>query len=429
VRHRTQLKAVQRLTIDQLEFARYINPGDGVIWGQAAAEPVTLTAALMQQRHAIGAFDAFVGATWSQATAADHADVVRFSSYCSTANNQFLAKRGMLDVLRCNYSELAQAIRSHQIKSDVLLLQLARDPRSGRLSLSLGYEYLVPALVTARTVIAEVNERAPWTHGDVFVSEERIDILLETAQDPVPPPELGINEITRSVARHVASLIEDGDVLQFGIGSLPEAVLQQLADRRDLGVHSGAFLDSAAVLCEKGVITNARKRRDPGVSIAGVVMGGLQSCRFVHCNPTIRFCSVEYTHDHQVLASIDRFVAINAAVEVDVMGRVNAEVAAGKHVGAVGGAPDFLRGAMAARGGKAIVALPSTAGRGDSMSSRIVSRLTGPVSTPGEDVGFVVTEYGIADLRGKSAQERANRLADIAAPPFRDELRRNASQR
>lgn len=414
--------AIRQVTTDQLEFARYIRRGDGVMWGQTAAEPVLLTTNLMQQRHSIGGFEAFVGATWSRSTAQEYADVVQFSSYCSTANNQFLAKDGLLNILRCNYSELTHQIRSRKIKTDVLLLQLAFDPRTGRFSLSLGYEYLVPALSMARTVIVEVNEKAPWTYGDIFVPEQRIDVVIESNHAPVAPPEGAVSETILRVARNVASLIEDGDVLQFGIGSLPEAVLQQLSDRRDLGIHSGAFVNSAAVLCESGVVTNARKRRDAGISIAGVVMGGEVACRYVDHNQAVRLCSVEYTHAHSVLASIDQFVAINSAIEVDLLGQVNGEIAAGRHVGAVGGAPDFLRGAMTARGGKAIVALPSTAGRGESLSSRIVGRLSGPVSTHAEHVGFVVTEYGIADLRGQPAHIRARRLAEIAAPQFRDEL-------
>lgn len=411
-------------SLANLDFTRYLRSGDGVLWGQTAAEPVALTELLMRQRHAIGGFAAFVGATWSGATAAEHADVVRFSSYCSTANNRLLAQRGLLEVLRCNYSALAERIRSGGIRVDVLLLQLSRDAQSGRLSLSLGYEYLVPALAAARVVIAEVNDRAPWTCGDTPIEETQLDVVVHTDHEPVPPPAAPLTGAMQAVARNVASLIDDGDVLQFGIGSLPEAVLRELADRRDLGIHSGAFVDAAAALCEAGVVTNARKRRDPGVSIAGVVMGGAQSCRFVHRNPAVRLCSVEYTHAHPVLASIERFVAINAAIEVDLLGRVNAETAAGRHVGAVGGAPDFLRGAMAAPGGKAIVALPSTAGTGDTLVSRIVPALSGLVSTPGEDVGFVVTEHGIAELRGCSPAERGRRLAAIAAPQFRDMLLR-----
>ena len=264
--------------------------------------------------------------------------------------------------------------------------------------------------------------------GVVNVPDERIDVWVPTAHDPVRPADSSPGELVRAVARNVASLIDDADVLQFGIGALPEAVLQELTDRRDLGIHSGAFVDAAAMLCERGVVTNARKHRDTGITVAGVVMGGEPACRYVDRNPAVRLCSVEYTHDHAVLSSIERFVAINAAVEVDLLGQVNAEIAAGKHVGAVGGAPDFLRGAMAANRGKAIVALPSTAGRGDSVTSRIVSSLAGPVSTPAEYVGFVVTEYGIADLRGQNARARAARLAEIAAPQFRDALRRSARE-
>ncbi len=204
----------------------------------------------------------------------------------------------------------------------------------------------------------------------------------------------------------------------MGIGAIPDAVLGALRQHRDLGVHSGSLGDGVAQLMQAGVITNARKNRDRGVSIGGVLLGSRVIHEFAHDNPAIQLRSTAYTHDADVLASLNQLVAINSAVEVDLTGQVNSEVAAGSYVGAVGGALDFLRGAARSRGGLPIIALPTTAGA----SSRIVTRLTGPVTIPRSDAGLIVTEYGVADLRGKNLRQRVECLLKIAAPQHRSAL-------
>ena len=407
-----------------LDLAEFIRPGDGLVWGQTAAEPAPLTATLVEQRHALGSLEAFIGATWSPVADPTNADTIRFRSYCATAGNRRLAAAGHLELLRHRYSGLGVLLRSGAIKADVLLLQAAPDPVTGKPSLSLASDYLVPALARARACIVELNSQAPWTPGARLIPEELLACVVRTSREPLRPPAAPPpSPIMRKVAQQVASLIDDGCTLQFGIGTLPEAVLAELHDRRNLGIHSGAFGDEAARLCRAGAVTNALKARDAGVSVIGVVMGGAEACAFVDRNPAVRFASTDYTHSARVLASIDGFTAINAAIEVDLTGQVNAEVAAGAQVGAVGGAPDFLLGAMRARRGRAIVALPSTAGDGKPLVSRIVAHLAGPISTPRMSVGFVVTEHGVADLRGASERQRRDRLVAIAAPEFRDSLR------
>ena len=196
-------------------------------------------------------------------------------------------------------------------------------------------------------------------------------------------------------------------------------MLASLSDRRDLGVHSGAIGDKVADLMEAGVINNLRKSIDPGVSVAGVMMGSRRIHDFAHRNRAVQFRSTTYTHDPDVPARIDRFVALNSALEVDLSGQINAEVAGDSYVGAVGGALDFLRGARRARGGLPVVALPSTAAKG---ASRIVATLSGPVSTPRSDAGIIVTEYGVADLRGLTLRQRRERLLAIAHPDYRSAL-------
>ena len=410
------------LELNTLDLGAIIRPGDSIMWGQADAEPVPLTRALMAQRHAIGNFDVFLGITYSDTLSAEYADRIRFSGYAGTGGNRALAKAGKLDILPCHYSQLRKLIASRRLKVDVLLLQLAPANERGEYSFSIAHEYLIPALDAARIVIAEVNEHAPWTYGERALLEADIDYIVRTARQPLELVHPRPDAIEQAIARQVAALIEDGATLQFGLGALPEAILAQLADRRDLGVHSGAIGDQVATLMQAGAITNARKSIDPGVSVAGIMFGSKRLHDFAHRNPQLQFRSSDYTHGPDVLAQIESFTALNSAVEVDLSGQINAEVAAGVYVGAVGGAVDFLRAAQHSKGGLPIVALPSTAGR----HSRIVAKLNGPVSTPRSDAGIIVTEYGVADLRGAGLAERARRMLAIAHPEQRERLARES---
>ena len=408
----------KELKLDALDLGAIVRPGDTVMWGQADAEPVPLTQALMAQRHAIGNLNVFLGVTYSDTLKAEYADCIRFSAYCGSGGNRALAKAGKLNILPCHYSHLGELIACGRLKVDVLLLQLAPANERGEYSLSIAHEYLIPALAAARVVIAEVNERAPWTYGERPLLEADLDYIVRSARAPIEliHPQPGAVEL--AIARNVAVLIEDGATLQFGLGALPEAILAELADRRDLGVHSGAIGDQVAHLMQAGVITNARKSIDRGVSVAGIMFGSKRLHDFAHRNPQLQFRSSDYTHGAGVLAQVERFTALNTALEVDLSGQINAEVAAGVYVGAVGGAVDFLRAAHCSKGGLPIVALPSTAGR----HSRIVARLNGPVSTPRSDAGIIVTEYGVADLRGAGLAERARLLLAIAHPDQREQL-------
>lgn len=412
----------KELAPDSLDLSAIVRPGDNVMWGQASAEPLPLTQAMMAQRHAIGRCNVFLGVTYSDTLKPEYADCVSFSAYCGAGGNRVLAKAGKLDILPVHYSQLPGLIQSGRLKVDVLMLQLAPADAAGNYSLSMAHEYLIPALDAARVVIAEVNDQAPWTFGERPVCEDDLDYIVRTSRPPLELRHPQPGEAELGVARHVAGLVEDGATLQFGLGALPEAILSALAGRRDLGIHSGAIGDKAADLMEAGVITNARKSIDRGVTVAGVMFGSRRIQQFCHRNPAVQFRSNAYTHNPEVLARIERFAALNTAIEVDLSGQINAETAGGVYVGAVGGALDFLRGAHRSKGGLPIVALPSTAGK----ASRIVAKLSAPVSTPRSDAGFIVTEYGVADLRGAPLSERPRRMIAIAHPDFREQLERDA---
>ena len=408
----------------ELRLESIVRPGDLVMWGQGTSEATTLTAALMASRHAIGGFRAFVGLSLSDSVQPAHADCVSFTSYCGAGNNRLLAKAGALDILPFHYSQLGEMIATGAFRVDVVILQLAPPDANGRFSMSMACEYLVPAARTARVVIAEVNGLAPASCGPHALHADDIDHVVYTSRAPLAPPAARMLPSELAVARQVAALIEDGATLQCGLGALPEAIMSQLHDRRDLGIHSGVMGDAADGLIRAGVITNARKLQDRGVSITGSLMGGPSLNSLAHKNPQLELRSVEYTHCIPVLATLPGFTSINSAIEVDLTGQVNAEVAGGVYVGAVGGAMDFIRGARLSSGGLPIIALPSRIERKG--ISRIVSRLQGPVSTPRSDGIVVVTEYGHADLRGLSLKQRIPRMIAIAHPDMRDLLTHEA---
>ncbi|GAB3385502.1 acetyl-CoA hydrolase/transferase family protein [Amycolatopsis echigonensis] len=401
-----------------LDLSRYIRSGDTVVWGQACGEPQTLTETLLAQRASIGPFRCFLGIPAARTVRPEHGDHVRFVSYCGSGGNKKLYADGVLDVVPSHYSTLPHLLAGGSLRADVVLIQVAPAGADGRHSLGLADDYVSAAIPGARVVIAEVNDQVPRTPGDWMPRTADFDVVVHTSRAPAEMPPRAITAQTQRIAEHVAGLIDDGATLQFGIGALPEAVLSQLTDRTDLGVHSGLLNDTAAELMAAGVITNARKSVDRGRSVAGLLMGTRRLFRFADGNPAIQLRGTRYTHDPSVLAAQDRLVAVNSAVEVDLTGQVNAEVAGGQYVGAVGGAVDFLRGASRSHGGKPIVALPAMSGG----TSKIVARLSGPVSTARCDAGFIVTEYGVADLRGQPLKVRRERMLAVAHPEQRPVL-------
>jgi acetyl-CoA hydrolase len=406
-----------------LDLRAVLRPGDSVLWGQAGAEPQTLAEALVTQRSALGGVSVFLGINYSGIVKPEHADHLRLSAYCGAGHNRALAEAGVLDIHPHPYSQLGNLIRARRLRVDAVFVQLSPPNERGEYSLGIAAEYLLPALDACRVVLAEVNERVPWTHTDKLLRDGDFALAVRSAREPAAPPHGAPGETDHAIARHAAAFIGDGATLEFGLGALPDAILAELGDRRDLGVHSGALGDGIADLVRKGAITNARKGIDPGRTVGGVLLGSRKLFDFAHRNPALRLASSDYTHDPRVLARLARFTAINSAVEVDLTGQVNAEVAGGSYVGAVGGALDFVRAAGQSEGGVSLVVLPSSAGR---KASRVVSRLSGPVATPRSEAGVIVTEHGAADLRGCTLAERARRMLAIAHPAWREALEREA---
>ncbi len=408
-----------------IDLSEFIRPGDGVIWGQACSEPLTLTEAFVSQRARYPDAGVFLGVNFAGTVKPEHTDHLRLTAYCGAGHNRKLADAGLLDICPFPYSQLGDLIRTRRLKADVLLLQVSPPNERGEYSLGLSVEYLGPALTTARCVIAEVNDQIPWTHTDPLLTAKDFTAVIHSSRPPVPLPYGAPGEVEFAIGRNAAEFIPDRSVLEFGLGSLPDAILAALGERRDLGVHSGLLCDGIAKLMQSGAITNAHKSIDRGVSVGGVLMGSGLLFDFARANAAINLRSCEYTHSPRVLGSIERFVAVNSAVEVDLTGQVNAEIAGGSYVGAVGGALDFIRAANASKGGASLVCLPASIG---TKLSRIVARLSGPVATPRSEAGVFVTEYGAADLRGVPLSARVTKMIEIAHPAFREGLEREARE-
>ncbi|MBO9353962.1 acetyl-CoA hydrolase [Bordetella petrii] len=405
-----------------LELAKHIRPGDTLVFGQADANPRTLLRALVEQRRQIGKVRLFlgIGQGLDDLLRPEYADDFTYLSYCGGGSNRALAKAGVLDIVVENYSLLPSLLSRGPLKIDVALLQVSPPDEQGRYSLGMAREYLVPALQGARTIIAEVCPSVPWTFGGPTLRADDIDLLVETDSDDPGSDAAEPGPIEQAIGRNVASLVQDGATLQTGIGTIPNAVLAALTNHRDIGLHSGSLGEGIVALAESGALTNRRKSIDAGLTIGGVLMGGPRLRRFAHRNAQLELRGTEYTHDARVLASLDHFTAINSAVEIDLTGQINSEVAGGTYVGAIGGIVDFLRGAQASKNGVPIITLPSMARN----QSRIVATLAGPVTVPRSCSCVIVTEYGIADLRGLTLSQRVDKMIGIAHPDQRDALER-----
>jgi acyl-CoA hydrolase len=408
----------------RLDLRRLLRPGDRIVWGHACGEPTTLIETLIAQAEEIGPLAAFAATSFSRVLDAPAAGKIAVSSMGAIGSLRDLAQARRLAIVPCHGSQVGPMIEQGLIGCDVAMVQVSPPDAEGNHSFGLIGDFVATAVKKARVVIAEVNERVPFTFGDEVLPAARIDCAVYVDRDPVELPGAAIGDADLAIARLVAGYIGDGATLQVGIGSVPDAVLRLLRDRRDLGIHSGMVSDGLVDLVEAGVITNARKPMDRGTSITGALIGTRRLFAFADRNRAIGMRSCAYTHAPEVLCRLPQLVTVNSAIEVDLTGQVNAEQSGSQYLGGSGGQVDFVRAGARAPGGRSIIALPATA-RGGKIS-RITARLAGPVTTARSEVDVIVTEFGAAELKGRPLAERARRLAAIAHPDFRAELEQTA---
>lgn len=410
--------------VDPAVAIRAIRPGRRILIGSGAAEPVALVEALVAHGQHLVDNEIVHLLTLGPApyVRPEFKHQFRHTAFFIGPNTRDAVHDGHADFLPVFLSEIPELIRSRRVRIDVALVQVSPPDRHGYVSLGVSVDIVRAAVSAAELVIAQVNANMPRTHGDSFVPVSMIDHLvpvdaplLELAADPG-------GSIEREIGRYVATLVPDAATLQTGIGAIPNAVLAELCGRKDLGVHTEMLSDGLMELALAGAVSGKAKTLVPGKMVTSFVMGTRKLYEWVHDNPAVELRPSDFTNDPWQIARNERMVAINSALAVDLTGQVAADTLAGKFFSGIGGQVDFVRGAARSRGGKSIIALPSTAKGGTiSRIQTVLEPGTGVVTSRG-DVRYVVTEYGIADLWGKNIRERATALIAIAHPDYRGEL-------
>lgn len=358
----------------------------------------------------------------------EYAGTFRHNALFIGPNVREAVHAGRADFTPIFLSEIPSLFKHGTLPLDVALVQLSPPDEHGFCSFGVEVGTTKPAADSARVIIAEVNQRMPRTLGDSFIHVRNVDAFVEVDYAIPEAPQAGTEPVHRRIGETIAEMIPDGATLQLGIGSIPDAVLANVKDKQDLGIHTELFSDGVVELVEAGIITGARKTLHPGKVVAGFLFGSQALYDFVEDNPIIEMHPTNYTNDPFIIAQHDNMISVNSAVEVDLTGQVVAGSIGPRFFSGVGGQVDFVRGASRSKGGKPIIALPATAKGGE--ISRIVGQLKpgAGVTTSRNDVHYIVTEHGVALLHGKTIRERAHALIDIAAPKFREELKRQARE-
>ncbi|MHA1104739.1 MAG: acetyl-CoA hydrolase/transferase family protein [Promethearchaeota archaeon] len=406
------------------EVISHIKSGNRVVFAHAAGEPTILIDELVKQKDRLENVEIVHMVPLGEAEYCQPGMEKHFkhNSLFTGAKTRKSIKEGRSDYTPVFFSEIPRLFKENILPVDVALIQLSTPDKNGNLSFGVSVDYTIAAAESAKIVLAEVNKQMPRTEGsNIHISQ--IDFLVETNRKLLEIPLPEISKIEEKIGSHVASLIPDRSNLQLGIGAIPDAVLKFLTEKKDLGIHSEMFSDGVVDLFEKGVITNKYNNLNPGKFTATFLMGTKRLYDFVDNNPDVTMRPVDYTNKITIAGQVDRLISINSAIQVDLYGQVCADTMGYQQFSGVGGQVDFVRASSISKGGKSIIALPSTNKK--KTASRIVAKLYDGacVTTSRNDVHYIITEYGIADLRGKTVRQRAHSLISIAHPDFRDQLR------
>lgn len=420
-------KEYQKKLTDANQALDLVQSGDRVVIGHACGEPGHLVDAMVSKAEQYENVEIVHMVVMGKAGYAQPGMEAHFrhnALFVGGTTRKAVAE-GRGDYTPCYFSRIPGLFTNGSLPVDVALVQAAPPDEDGNMSLGISVDYTLPAARAAKTVIVQVNHQCPRTYGDTCINAADENVLAIVEHDApmieLAPPK--ISEVEKAIGANCAKLIHDGDTLQLGIGAIPDAVLIFLKDKKDLGIHTEMFSDGVVALVEAGVVNNTRKKTHKGKYVATFFMGTKKLYDFVDNNTDLEMYPVDYVNNPTVVMKEDNIVAINSCVQIDLMGQAASESIGYTQISGVGGQVDFIRGAAMAKNGRSILAIPSTAAHGT--VSKIVPLLDegAAVTTARNDVDYVVTEYGIAGLAGKTLKARARALIEIAHPDFRGGLK------
>jgi len=412
------------------EAVSYVQSRQHVYIHTAAAAPQKLIKALTKRHKELRKVQIFHLHTEGEApyTKPEYKESFSTHVFFTAQNVRSAMKTGQADYIPVFLSEVPHLFNRGIIDLNAAMIQVSPPDKHGFCSLGISVDATRAAILNADTVIAQINPNMPRTHGDGLIHVSEINYGVE-AEDQIPehhPAEL--SEIELKIGRHCASLIENGATLQMGIGNIPDAVLSSLSDHKNLGIHTEMFSDGLIPLIQSGVVNNSKKKIHPGKVVGSFAMGTRKLYDYMDDNPLIQMLDCAYVNDTAVIRRNPKVTAINSAIEIDLTGQVCADSIGTYQYSGVGGQMDFIRGASLSEGGKPVIALPSTTGRGESKLVPFLKQGAGVVTTRAH-VHYIVTEYGVANLYGQSLRRRARSLIDIAHPDHREELDKAAYER
>ena len=411
------------------EAVKQIKSGDRVVLAHACGEPSYVIDAMVANAAAYKGVEIvhMVAMGKGEYCKPEYAENFRHNAFFVGGTTRDAVADGRGDFTPCFFYEVPERFRT-DMPVDVAMVMCTPPDENGKCSLGVSVDYTQEAVRQAKTVIAQINKNMPWTGDYSLIDVTDIDCIVEHDAPVIElnPPKIG--DVERAIGENCAKLVKDGDTLQLGIGAIPDAVLMFLGDKKDLGIHSEMFSDGVVGLVEKGVINNSKKTLHPGKFVVAFLMGTRKLYDFVDHNPDVELRPVDYVNNPFIIMQNDNLVSINSAVQVDLYGQTASESIGYKQISGIGGQVDFIRGAAGSKGGRSIIAMPSTV---KGKISKIVPLLDegAPVSTSRNDIDYVVTEYGIAKLKGQTNRQRAKNLINIAHPNFRDELKKVYEER
>lgn len=412
------------------EAVKLIQSGDTVVLAHAVAEPKALVDAMVANKNLYKDITVSHMVTLGKGEYAtpENSDVFRYEGWFTSPSVRNSIAEGHGDFIPVFFHEIPSLIRRDMLHVDVMMVTVTPPDEHGFCNVGVSSDYTMQSIKSARVVLAEVNDQVPTVFGNAYVHVDEIDAMVEFSR---PLPEVKpavIGPVEEAIGRNCASLINDGDTLQLGIGAIPDAVLAQLGDKKNLGIHSEMIADGVVDLFEKGAIDCSQKGIDEGKIVVTFLMGTKKLYDWCDKNPMVELREVDYVNHPMTVCNLKNLVCINACVQVDFMGQIVSECIGTKQISGVGGQVDFIRGASMSKDGnaKAIIAMPSVTVKKDgSMVSKVVPFIDhgAAVTTSRCDADYVVTEYGIAKLKGANLKDRARQLINIAHPDFREELK------